>query len=479
MLLIQRQSLAGSAIESRGWEKWTVKRRKAQECNSQEAAAACGDLSRREFIKVGWLGVVSAAASPKAAEKIARDGAPSEPGQKSCIMIMLVGGPSHLDTWDMKPEAPEQVRGPFRPIATKVPGIHICEHFPRMASLADKFALIRSVHHDEVPIHESGYQLLQTGRLFRAGISYPHFGSVLSLLAGLGPGVPGSVVLPRPIANTGVSVPHGQDAGFLGHRFDPLVLDDDPARDGFGPNSAWLRQPAAMGPQQDGQTGSGQSAGSELGRPIPLARFAAEHLARPVRQAFELEAEPQGLRERYGLNTFGQSCLLARRLVEAGVPVVTVNMFDTVFNRVTWDCHANGAALATTLDDYKDTLCPMFDSAFAALLDDLDARGLLAETLVVAAGEFGRTYKLNPRGGRDHWPGVWTVIMAGGGVQGGRAVGQSDKYGIEPKERPVGPAQITATIYRSLGVPHTTQMPGPDSKPIPVVEAVPIAELFS
>jgi len=462
-----------------GWEESKVNREQAEGQERVKLETASGDLSRREFMKVGGLGVVSAAAGPQAAvEAFAERRAPADSGRKSCIFIMLVGGPSHLDTWDMKPEAPEQVRGPFRPAATNVPGIQICEHFPHMAALADKFALIRSVHHDEVPIHESGYQLLQTGRLFRAGIRYPHFGSVLSLLGRQSPGVPGSFILPRPITNTGVNVPRGQDAGYLGHDFDPLVLDDDPARDGFSSSTASLRRPAALAPDEQAALGTERGDGAD-GELIPFARFAAEHVARRVRDAFDLEAEAEGVRERYGLNTFGQSCLLARRLVQAGVRVVTVNMFDTVFNRVTWDCHANGAGLATTLDDYKDTLCPMFDLAFSALLEDLSASGLLADTLVVAAGEFGRTYKLNPRGGRDHWPGVWTVIMAGGGVQGGRVVGQSDKYGIEPKERPVRPAEITATIYHALGLPQAAHMPGPDGKPIPVVEAAPILELFS
>ena len=165
-----------------------------------------------------------------------------------------------------------------------------------------------------------------------------------------------------------------------------------------------------------------------------------------------MTAEADGARARYGSNTFGQSCLLARRLVESGVRLVTVNMFDTVFNQVTWDCHADGGSLASSLDDYADLLCPMFDTAYTALLEDLAQRGMLEKTLVVALGEFGRTPQLNPRGGRDHWPGVWTVLFAGGCIRGGQVIGSSDGHGAEPRDRPVTAAEVAATVYRGLGV---------------------------
>src|SRR5205085_8762692 len=186
------------------------------------------------------------------------------------------------------------------------------------------------------------------------------------------------------------------------------------------------------------------------------------------RRAFDLAAEGDGLRARYGRNTFGQSCLLARRLVEHGVRLVTVNMFDTVFNEVTWDCHADGGALATRLEDYRDTLCPMFDLAYTALLEDLAQRGLLGTTLVLAMGEFGRTPQLNPRGGRDHWPGVWSVLFAGAGIKGGQVVGSSDRTASEPHDRPVTPAEIAATVYRGLGLGPHTPLPGPDGRPLPL-----------
>ncbi len=195
--------------------------------------------------------------------------------------------------------------------------------------------------------------------------------------------------------------------------------------------------------------------------------------AEKAKTAFDVAAETEGLRSRYGRNTFGQSCLLARRLVENGVRLVTVNMFDTVFNEVTWDCHADGGSLAVRLDDYKETLCPMFDLAYTALLDDLKQRGMLDTTLVLAMGEFGRTPQLNPRGGRDHWPGVWSVLFAGAGVRGGQVVGASDKIGGEPKNRPVTPAEVAASVYYGLGVDLNAVLPGPQGRMTPITEAAP------
>src|SRR5262249_6374700 len=197
-----------------------------------------------------------------------------------------------------------------------------------------------------------------------------------------------------------------------------------------------------------------------------------------AKRAYDLEAEPESVRERYGRNTFGQSCLLARRLVQHGVRLVTVNMFDTVFGQVTWDCHANGGDLNSTLDDYRDTLCPMLDQAYTALLDDLIGLGLFDTTLVACMGEFGRTPKLNSRNGRDHWPGGWSVLMAGGGVRGGQVIGSSDRHGSEPKDRPIHAAEIAATMYHALGLDPRTCLLGPDGRPVPLVDAEPVWELF-
>jgi len=200
--------------------------------------------------------------------------------------------------------------------------------------------------------------------------------------------------------------------------------------------------------------------------------------AQNARRAFDIAAERDPVRGRYGRNTFGQSCLLARRLVEHGVRFVTVNMFDTVFDEITWDCHADGGSLAVSLQDYRETLCPMFDRAYTALLEDLRQRGLLETTLVVAMGEFGRTPQLNAHGGRDHWPGVWTVLFAGGGVRGGRVIGASDRHGVEPRDRPVTPAEIAATVYKGVGVDLRTRLPGPQQRLFPLTEAKAVDEMF-
>lgn len=376
-------------------------------------------LNRRDFLRAGALSAGAIGLS-------LTDAQAANPGARevNCILLFLVGGPSHIDTWDLKPNAPDTIRGPFKPIKTNISGIEICEHFPLMASMADRWALLRSVHHQSAPIHETGFQMMQTGRLSKLGFEHPNYGAVVSLLKGSrSREVPASTVLPTPIGYTGVSVDRGQTAGFLDSRHCPV-----------------------------------------------------QRLGLPENQ---LAAEKPMLRDRYGRNTFGQSCLHARQLVESGVRVVTVNMFETVFNETTWDCHADGGSLSSTLDDYKETLCPMFDRAYSALLEDLQQRGMLQNTIVVAMGEFGRTPYLNPRGGRDHWPGCWSVLFAGGGVRGGQVIGSSDEMGAMPKERPISPAQVAASVYRGLGIGLETKMVGPDGRAINLVDAEAVAELSS
>lgn len=417
----------------------------------EKGAKTCDGLTRRDFLRVGALGAGAVGLS------LADLHGGSANKDINCILLFLVGGPSQLDTWDLKPNAPDTIRGPFRPTATNVPGVQIAEHFPRMAQRAQHYAIVRSVHHDEAPIHETGQQMMQTGHLFRGGQEYPHYGAVLSQQHGARvEGMPPFVVLPAPIGNTGVSVSHGQGAGGLGSRHEPFVLHAEPDR------------------LLDAVDGAHRAFDSGTTSQPALGQLFTSR----AKKAFDLAGEKDDLRDRYGRNTFGQSCLLARRLVEHGVRLATVNMFETVFDAVTWDCHADGGTLATTLDDYRDTLCPMFDRAYSSLLDDLTERGLLENTLVVAMGEFGRTPLLNPRGGRDHWPGVWSILFAGGGVRGGQVVGSSDALGAEPRDRPVTPAEVAATIYRALGIDARTTIPGPDNRPTPLVAAVPISELL-
>lgn len=448
---------------------------------SRQGVKFCDGLTRRDFLHTGSL--AAGALSLSLAELNLLQGAEAS-REKSCILLFLVGGPSQLETWDLKPHAPTNIRGPFRPIATKVPGIQIGEHFPRMAALADRFAIVRSLHHDEAPIHETGHQLLQTGRLCR-GQEFPHIGAAMSHLQGLRQsGVPPFVVLPGPLGSTGVNVSHGQAAGILGEMHEPWYhrpgtnslfrLRNDDAPYGLDPARLPSRQVLLNAIDQAQRHLEGSAVALD---PVTVQAL-DQVLSSRARAALDLAREPVELRDRYGRNTFGQSCLTARRLVEHGVRLVTVNMFDTVFNQVTWDCHADQGALPATLEDYQTTLCPMLDRAYSTLLLDLESRGLLENTLVLATGEFGRTPQLNPRGGRDHWPGVWSALLAGGGIRGGQVIGASDRLGAEPADRPVSPAEITATVYHSLGIDPRRRLPLPGGGTIPLVEAEPIKELF-
>ena len=353
-----------------------------------------GEVSRRDFLRTSGAGLGVAGMGLSATTSLAA-GTQSRPlsHERRVILLFLNGGPSHLDTWDPKPEARVEIRGPFSAISTNVPGVQLSEHFPLMAQRADRFALLRSVYHEESPIHETGHQLINTGFLFRGGIERPSIGSVAHY-AGKRGDAARYVVLGGRLGNTGVNIPHGQDAAGMGRKFDPAYLSSDSV----------------------------------------------------------ISAEPPEVTSRYGENPVGQNCLAAARLLESGTEFVTVNMFDTVFGKATGDCHANGGDLATSLDDYARTICPMFDRGYTALLDDLGRRGLLDTTLVLAVGEFGRTPRINSRGGRDHWPGVWTAIAAGGGIAGGRVIGSSDRQGAAPKDRPVHVAELAATIYGHLGI---------------------------
>ena len=287
-------------------------------------------ISRREFMRAG----IALAATPLAA-------AANAPRVDRRLIINMVGGPSQHETWDPKPNAPSNVRGPFKDRATNVVGIRVGELFPRLATMAHRYAIVRSVHHDAAPIHETGLRLLELHR---------H----------------DDVLLPGPLEWLGVSPAH-------------------PPR-------------------------------------MPSPRIPPE--------------------SRYGEHPFGRLLSEARQHLEHGASSVTVNLFTALYDRVTWDCHADGYCLNSTLEDYRTTLCPAFDLAFAMLLDDLSATGMLDATRVVVQGEMGRTPYLNERGGRDHWPAVWSVLLAGGGIEGGQIIGSSDALGGEPRDCPIHAASL-------------------------------------
>ncbi len=444
-------------------------------------ARLCDGPSRREFLHAGALAPIGLTLPRFLAAREGRD------SDVNCIMLFLLGGPSHIDTWDPKPDAPAEVRGPFRPIATRVPGIRITEIFPRLAPLADKFSLIRSVYHTATAVHDTGHQMMQTGRLFSGGIEHPHIGCVLGYLKGRRGEVPAHVLIPRPMGRTGGNMPHGQTAGYLGKTHDPFVLNADPSVKDFQVpdllppgyiSAVRARRRQKMRAAVEGALGAFEKTpqAKALDDSFELAYRLMS--SRQAREAFSLDREPEKVRDRYGRTRFGQSCLLARRLIERGVRFVTVNMFETVFDEITWDIH--GSRPFTDITEMARLVAPNFDRACSALLEDLQERGLLSNTIVTAMGEFGRTPKINPAGGRDHHPGVWTILMGGGPILGGRVVGESDALGYIPKSRPVTPAEVAATLYKGLGLDPHRELPGPQNRPLPLADysVKPIKELF-
>jgi hypothetical protein len=430
-------------------------------------------ITRRDFLHAGALATLGLTLSDLAL--LQARGALDPANTTRCIFLFLVGGPSQIDTWDVKPEAPSEIRGPYAPLATNVPGIRLSRLFPRMARLAHRYALVRAFYHKNAQ-HGAAQQWVQTGRLPRPGLEYPPVGSVVKAL-GTGTGeLPGYVLLAG----------RAPSAGFLGKMHEPFLVPGDPADASFRvqdlPPPEYL--PAVRVDRRRSfrqLVDEGFRRFEQSGGPSKLLDANFDQAYRilssaEARSAFDINEEPARLRDRYGRTRFGQSCLLARRLVERGVRMVTVNMFDDV-GGLSWDIH--GAAPFSPISAL-DTLGPMFDDAFASLVEDLADRGLLDRTLVVALGEFGRTPKINPSGGRDHNPACGTAIFAGGGVAGGQVIGSSDAIGAEPRDRPVRPDELVATIYHALGIRLDAHLPGPQNRPIPVVEigVRPVLELF-
>jgi uncharacterized protein (DUF1501 family) len=391
-------------------------------------------VSRRDFLRVGGLSVVSLSV----AEQAARARMHQSADRRSCILILMTGGPSQLETFDPKPTAGAEIRGPLKSISTSVPGLSFSEALPRLAKRAHTLAVVRTLHHDAAPIHETGQQLLQTGRLAKRGVQYPSFGSVVARTLGPRSDVAPYVVLPRTLGETGVPAYQGQHSGFLGNDFAPLSADS-------------TMQTAAAG-------------GSTIGELLSQS---------------PMFSEPESVQRAYGTHRFGTLCLQARQLVECGVRCVTVNLFDSLVNQVTWDCHARAPWAPGTLYDYRDTLGPPFDQAVSALLEDLEQRGLIQDTLVVAAGEMGRTPYLNEFGGRDHWTTTGSAILAGGQVAGGATIGSTSRDGTTVVDRPVAYPELTATIYRHLGLDLDMPLPLAEGSPEPLAEMPMIGEVFA
>jgi hypothetical protein len=440
------------------------------------STTTCDGVTRRDFLRVGTLGALGFTLPQLFALK-SRGAVEKDKDERSCIMIFNLGAPSQIDLFDPKPQAPEEIRGPFKTIRTVSPDIQLTELLPLHAKLADKFSLVRSMNHTAAAVHDTGCQMMQAGRLFTAGVDTPHAGCAMTFLRGARNELPSHIILPQAMGPTGGNMPHGQDAGFLGKAYDPFVLNADPSQARFKVPD--LLPPAEIGEARvdrrrklrdivDHAVGDFEKSENAALMDSDFANAFKLMTSQRARDAFDLTKESDDVRKRYGMNRFGQCCLLARRLIEADVRFVTINTFITVFNEITWDIH--GSKPFTSIGGMKDLICPMYDQAYSALIEDLERRGMLKNTLVANLAEFGRTPRINSAGGRDHWPQCWTVYFAGGGVQGGRVIGKSDPQGAYPVERPVTPDEVVATIYKSLGVNLETELPGPQGRPYPIID---------
>jgi hypothetical protein len=444
-----------------------------------DGVRACDGLTRREILRFGGLGALGLAGLPVEAA-VNRGGFGKA---KSLLFISLFGGPSHQDMWDLKPNAPAEVRGEFKPIRTNVAGIEITEHLPKLAQMADRYALIRSVTHKDNG-HGSAMYANFTGvphpfintNPIPSVDDYPAYGSVVSLLRPPSTTVPAFVCVGGTQFVCGNQIP-GQRAGFLGPAYEPFVVNQDPNRAGFRvpeltlpPDFSTLRldRRRSLLAAVEERTRLGER-GAAAQSMDSARRRAFELLSSDrVRTALDLGPEDAKLRDRYGRTTFGQSLILARRLIEAGVPCTTVNWSTGG----SWDTHGNN------FPAMKNTLLPGFDLSFSALLQDLSDRGLLDSTLIVCTGEFGRTPKVNPGAGRDHWAGVYTVVLAGGGVQGGRVHGASDEHAGYPASDAVGPWDIAATAYHCLGLSPEAEMRDRLDRPLRIATGEPIRSIL-
>jgi len=421
---------------------------------------------------------------------------------RACILIFYYGGPSHLDTFDLKPNAPVEVRGEFKPISTAVPGLQICEHLPKLAKWMHKAAVIRSLSH-QARLHDSASIHVLTGRplegpdreLFAPQPQfYPSHGGAVAYMQRSQQRVLPFASLPYEFHNV-VPTP-AQGGGFLGQEFDPLRIEADPANLAY--QAAMFRPVADLAAERmaerrqlleslDPTNAAGQRLRDNLDRAYRLLS------SEPIRQAVDVTREPQEVRERYGFGTGpvavgegggggngsemgyarqmrGQNLLLARRLVEAGVPFV--NVYDFKQQGQNWDAHFNNAG------QHKNHLLPQADQALAALIQDLDERGLLDSTLIVGLGEFGRTPKINAQGGRDHWPDCYSVLLAGGGVTGGAVYGASDRLGAYPAIDMVTPGDLAATIFWRFGIDPAAEIHDQTGRPHRLASGEPIKRLF-
>lgn len=430
----------------------------------------CDGVSRRDFLTAG--AIAGSSLSLAALLRLEAEGAiPAEAAGKNVIHIYLPGGQSHLDTWDMKPEADAEVVGEFKPTATNVPGLDICELMPRLAQQADKYAVLRAIHHT-LAAHQPGQDYLRTGNAPVASLEYPDVGSVVAREHAAPKEVPPYVSLPAVRSNDVVSKP-----GYLGVAYSPFAVAEDPNEDDFSVRA--LSNRGGLSKERitsrfrfmQGLDTAFREAGL-LSQPLEgMDRFYEQAYdilqSEAARSAFDIGTEDEPVREQYGRTRFGQTCLLARRLVEVGVRCVSIDFGG-------WDTHRDN------FKSLKETLLPPFDAGVAALLEDLSQRGLLENTVVWVTGEFGRTPKVNDKAGRDHWPRAMSMIMAGGGIRGGQVIGATNRNGEEPTEAAYRPDDAAASFFAALGIDPHKEYETPTGRPVMIVrDGNPIQELFA
>lgn len=446
-----------------------------------EAVAPTAGINRRVWMGIGGIGLGGLSLSQLLASQ-ARTTSKRPARAKSVIIFGLNGGPAQHETWDPKPNAPAEIRGQFGTIATRTPGLRVCELMPRTALLTHKLAVLRAVVTNDNAHSSSGYQMLtgvphaplsQESSAPRAPNNWPSMGAMLRALRPETGGLPSAITIPEHIWNDGNFPWPGQDAGFLGTRYNPWLIHCDPSDPSFRVPS--LSLPGDVPPLRFDERrslleqvnhhfdGAQRTATSESFS--QHARKASQLIHSPAaRRAFDLESESPALRERYGNSRFAQSCLLARRLVESGVGLVQINWtrIKDQPNGGGWDTHSKHNEAIRSL------LMPIMDRAFSALIEDLEVRGLLDETLVVWFGEFGRTPRFNKEGGRDHWGSCFSLALAGGGIQGGVVYGSSDKSAAFPMDGRVEPCDLIATIFHCLGYAPDTEIRDSLNRPLPL-----------
>ena len=463
--------------------------------NSHECGFYGNRLTRRQLLKVGGLGLLGLTMPGLLRAEEWANGKGPKARAKSIIFLYQFGGPSHLDMFDMKPDAPEGIRGPHKPMASSADGIQINDRLPRLAKVMDKVTLIRSMHHTMKNHNSASYYALSGHappvddiRLRDSLDLFPAYGSVVDKLAPMNGEIPTFVSYPYVIRDG--SVTPGQHASFLGKEHDPLLFTQDPNNANF--QLPELSLPANLTYERLEQRRELQKLIDEQSRLLDISAtargldayyekaLAMLHSER-LRKAFDLSAEPAKLRDDYGRHTYGQSCLLARRLVEAGVKFVTVYFSGNIGGQSTteggWDTHGfNNTRMYPIIEQYH---LPLTDQTLPTFLADLDSRGLLDTTLVIWMGEFGRTPKINENASRDHWPQCYTTLLAGGGVKRGFVYGASDKNAMYPVENPVRPDDLAATMFYLLGIDPHTEVRAVGNRPVLISEGKPVMDIVA